>query len=251
MLQRQQLQEQVFDRVQWRWLWPLWVSFSLLLHFQAQLSVSLILTFAFFFFYLSVLVGKATPKNKATPHKPRSAAKKDRSVCEVNTYVSDDMASRVFVIFSCQFGPSCFPIQVLILIVKLVSVPLFLLWALTTTTILRRVSDLLSTWYLCFVSIYTNIKLKFDFMSFYLLSSFAASQNTCCQRQENVRKQQWGQVKLFRLLLEMHHRYLKLFILTRVFFLHLIISLKNFIVDDYSSDDDFIEQRPVFKGSSE
>lgn len=33
-------------------------------------------------FFLSVLVGKATPKNKGTPHKPLSAAKKDRSVCE-------------------------------------------------------------------------------------------------------------------------------------------------------------------------
>lgn len=36
----------------------------------------------FCIFYFSVLVGKATPKNKATPHKPLSAAKKDRSVCE-------------------------------------------------------------------------------------------------------------------------------------------------------------------------
>lgn len=42
----------------------------------------------FCIFHLSVLVGKATPKNKATPHKPPSAAKKDRSVCEVNTHVS-------------------------------------------------------------------------------------------------------------------------------------------------------------------
>lgn len=41
------------------------------------------------------------------------------------------------------------------------------------------------------------------------------------------------------------------FILIWLFYFLLIISLKNFIVDDYSSDDDFIEKRPVFKGTSE
>lgn len=39
----------------------------------------------FFLFFLSVLVGKVTPKNKGTPRKPETAAKTDRSMCELNT----------------------------------------------------------------------------------------------------------------------------------------------------------------------
>lgn len=57
--------------------------------------------------------------------------------------------------------------------------------------------------------------------------------------------------KVISSFLKMHQLYLILFIFICVFYFLLIISLKNFIVDDYSSDDDFIEQRPVFKGTSE
>lgn len=37
----------------------------------------------------------------------------------------------------------------------------------------------------------------------------------------------------------------------RLFYLRLLQSLKNFIVDDYSLDDDFVETKSTFKGNFE
>lgn len=99
VLQRPQLQEQVCGWcVQRRWLWPLWVSFSLLIHREAQLSVSPELTFVFFLICQFSLERR---RQKTKPHFTNHWVLLRKTGLCLKPTVSDDMQSHhMFLSFS-------------------------------------------------------------------------------------------------------------------------------------------------------